>query len=909
MNKKLFDLPFSMMKLVYVLVFVSVFVLSFSIQAQQTNNWYFGSAGGFPNTGIRIDFTSGAPVVSTGIPMLTEEGTSSISSATGAPLFYSDGRSVYDAVTNTTIPGGTGLQGSSSSTQSAIIMPKPGSTTQWLMFTSSANGVAGTWYYTITGTTPTGPFSVGAGTQLAAGGVVGEGLFIIGSTKVGSSFWVIARNQGGAGVVSAWDVSNAGVVTAAPVTSTLSGPAFTNTSFTSGQGTIKSNTCQNQLAFTYGNADVDITDFNTATGQVIANSAKRFSVGSQSYGIEFSSNDLYLYATSLSGSTIYKYTIASSTVVVLGSSAPQEAGQLQTAPDGKIYCAESDATIAANPTTSFLGVIDSPNAAGATYTTNALNVSYVYGGNRSFSYRGLPTFPKSLVVSNPIINPGDGTYCINTAIPLSFTFAGSIDASGVTWTHTGTGGSFTPGAATSTNLSPSITFTSAGAKTVTLSFNDACGRPYTTTRNFTIVSPLVPAGTKTCSGLNSVQLDATGSVPGDYPNYLWYDAPSGGNIVGVGNPVNLLYPNIGAVPPNFYVEVGGSVTTTSSGSNQVIASPNSFTWAANPANYTVSNINVLANRLILKSIDLRPYNGTANGVFSVTIRQGATVLATFNHNVGPSYVDGNTITVPVNLTLLQGSNYSIQLQNVSGMTGGWWGGAWAGATNANQITYPAGTGTNGVFSLVYDYQNYTTIPTCSNRVLVSGTCTLPLDWLDISAQRSSNNSVLVKWSVASQYNNQRFEVQRSTDGVNFTTVGVLPGKGTYSSYDQYEFLDYTSEKGKLYYRVVQYDYDGASSASRVVVAELSAKTLNEVILYPNPANDQFTVTLLSLSDDSGLALVQVLNSIGQVVYSSAVDASRLSSGLVVDAANFPQGAYLVKVTTNEGEWIEQLIKR
>lgn len=911
MNKKLLDLSSFMMRQLSLLALVSVFVWSFSTQAQQTNNWYFGSAAGFPNTGLRIDFTSGSPVVSTCIPMLTEEGTSSMSSATGAPLFYTDGVTVYDGVTNTALPGGTGLLGGSSSTQSAIIMPRPGSTTQWLLFTSGPVGTNGINYYVVTGTTPTGPFSVGAATNLVPGGTVGEGLFIIGSTKPGSAFWVIARDRDNLGGVRAWDVTNAGVVNPVEVTSNLSGGGgFTNTSYTSYIGTIKSNTCQTKLAFTYLNGAVDITDFDATTGQVTAGTARRINVvsgggDSGSYGIEFSSNDAYLYITNLAGGLVYKYDVAANTVATLATlTAGYEAGQLQTAPDGNIYMARRNPVPSSGA--SHLSRINNPNTAGATFTETALLLTGVTCGiNAGFSFRGLPTFPKSLVVNNPVINPGDGTYCVNTAIPLSFTFAGSINASGVTWTQTGGGGTFTPGGATSTSLTPSITFTTTGAKTVTLSFNDACGRPYTTTRNFTITAPETPVGTVTCSG-NNLVLDNPAVDP-DEPNYIWYaNSIATANIIGVGTPFTYVVGSNSALPTNICLSQGTSASATTV-TGRSIAAAHSMPGAANGSPYVSNTINVLADNLILKSFDVKFWVCPA-GALTVTIRNGASTVV-YTQAITISGCATNTIiTVPINTTLPRGNGYTITLTNGSAQ---FYRGSWGTTvTNAGEITYSAeaSAGTTSIANIQYDYRNFSVATACVTTQCYAVGCTLPLDWLDISAQRSAN-SVLVKWSVASQYNNQRFEVQRSLDGIHFTTVGVLPGKETYSPYDQYEFVDYTSEKGKLYYRVVQYDYDGGSSASRVVAAELSSKTFNEVVLYPNPANDQFTVTLSSPSEGSGLTVVQVFNSLGQVVYSSAVDGSILSSGLVVDAANFPQGAYLVKVTTSEGEWIEQLIKR
>ena len=894
-----------MKKIISVILLTLLFVGN--VSAQQTNNWYFGSAAGFANTGIRIDWANPAsPVVSTCIPMLTEEGTSSMSSSTGASLFYTDGVTVYDGVTNTVLPGGTGLLGGSSSTQSAIIMPKPGSTTQWLLFTSGPVGTNGVNYYTVTGTTPTGPFSVSAGINLVPAATVGEGLFIIGSTKPGSSFWVIARDTDNAlGGVRAWDVTTAGVVNATEVTSNLSGTAFINTDYSGSKiGTIKSNTCQTKLAFTYLNGAVDITDFNATTGQVTATTARRINVtstggNSGSYGIEFSSNDAYLYITNLSSGNIYKYDVVANTVASLANlTASAEAGQLQTAPDGNIYMARRNLVPATGAT--YLSRINNPNTVGATFTEFALLTNAgTCAGNAGFTYRGLPTFPKSLVVNNPIISPASGTYCVNTAIALSFTFAGSINGSGVTWTQTGTGGTFTPGGATSTSLSPSITFTTTGAKTVTVSFNDACGRPYTATRNFTITTPSTPVGTVSCSG-NNLVLDNPAVDPNE-PQYIWYkNSISAANIIGIGTPVNYAVGSNSALPTQICLSQGSTATQTS-GSNS-IASSLTLPGAANGSPYVSNDINVLADNLVLKSFDIKFWVCPGASV-GVNIKDGGGT-SVFNQSIPITCVAGSIITVPINTTLLKGNNYTITL------TGGqYYRNSWSAVTNAGEITYgpESSAGTTSIANIQYDYKNFNVVTSCVTTQCYVVGCTLPLAWLSTSAQRE-NDHVVVAWSVASQINNQRFEIQRSLDGIHFETVGIVPGAGTNKSYSAYDFLDFTNEKGKLYYRIVQYDFDGLSSNSGIVSVE-PLKLMHEFALYPNPTNGQFTLTLLSSEQESGQMVIRVYNSIGQEVYGAALQATILSTGLTVDLSSLSQGAYLVKVTTNKGEWIEHLIKK
>ncbi len=164
---------------------------------QQTNNWYFGSAGCTANTGMRLNFTAGNTFLTTGYPLMTQEGSSSISDASGNPLFYTDGTDAWDAATNVKF-NTFSLGGGSSSSQSAIILPKPGNANEWLVTVRKTGTV----------------FSVveGAKVSLVGGGIIGEGLCIIGSTKTNSDSWVIVRDRGTTGQIRAFEVTSAGAV-------------------------------------------------------------------------------------------------------------------------------------------------------------------------------------------------------------------------------------------------------------------------------------------------------------------------------------------------------------------------------------------------------------------------------------------------------------------------------------------------------------------------------------------------------------------------------------------------------------------------------------------------------------------------------------------------------------------------
>lgn len=89
--------------------------------------WYFGEYAG-------LDFNSGSPVALTNGQLSTDEGCTTISDKNGNLLFYTDGSIVYDKSHNVML-NGFGLLGHNSSTQSAIIVPRPNNPNLYYIFT------------------------------------------------------------------------------------------------------------------------------------------------------------------------------------------------------------------------------------------------------------------------------------------------------------------------------------------------------------------------------------------------------------------------------------------------------------------------------------------------------------------------------------------------------------------------------------------------------------------------------------------------------------------------------------------------------------------------------------------------------------------------------------------------------
>src|ERR1044071_1257529 len=120
------------------LALLLLFVANFCPAQKEHNIWYFGNRAG-------MDFNGGPPVVLTNSVMNQWEGCSSVCDTSGKLLFYTDGITVWNR-NHLIMTNGTGLSGNSSSTQSALIVRKPGSSTIYYVFSSDGVGSMGMKY-------------------------------------------------------------------------------------------------------------------------------------------------------------------------------------------------------------------------------------------------------------------------------------------------------------------------------------------------------------------------------------------------------------------------------------------------------------------------------------------------------------------------------------------------------------------------------------------------------------------------------------------------------------------------------------------------------------------------------------------------------------------------------------------
>jgi len=209
-----------------------------------------------------------------------------------------------------------------------------------------------------------------------------------------------------------------------------------------------------------------------------------------------------------------------------------------------------------------------------------------------------------------------------------------------------------------------------------------------------------------------------------------------------------------------------------------------------------------------------------------------------------------------------------------------WGTSWS-VLDVNNTSFGAGlsaTIANG--SLRVDHMT----------IRIYTTSVLPVELVSFNAQQKGNG-VTCSWITASERDTDKFFMERSSDGVNFEPVGMLPAAGNSTQAISYEFRDEHPLNGVSYYRLTTKDTDGATTKSDIVSVNYSAS--GEVTIFPNPASDWTTIMATEGFDE-----IIISNMNGQII--DRIMGTSLQTEQKLNIQDMPDGTYFVCVKSHDG---------
>jgi hypothetical protein len=169
---------------------------------------------------------------------------------------------------------------------------------------------------------------------------------------------------------------------------------------------------------------------------------------------------------------------------------------------------------------------------------------------------------------------------------------------------------------------------------------------------------------------------------------------------------------------------------------------------------------------------------------------------------------------------------------------------------------------------------------------------LPIELISFTGASTQSGNQL-KWSTATEINNDYFDLQRSEDGYNFNSISTTEGHGNSSTINNYSFLDSKPVEGTNYYRLKQVDYNGDFTYSEIIALEFKNEN-SYLSVFPNPTIDNINI---SLSDE--IILVSVYNVLGELIYESKTEGRSETIAL----QHLSNGVYIVKALSADNKII------
>ncbi|OAQ40296.1 hypothetical protein A5893_04910 [Pedobacter psychrophilus] len=340
---------------------------------------------------------------------------------------------------------------------------------------------------------------------------------------------------------------------------------------------------------------------------------------------------------------------------------------------------------------------------------------------------------------------------------------------------------------------------------------------------------------------------------------------------------------------------------------------------------------ITANQVAFVSVGTRTLiyvvDGASNSIRRYWLNSAGAALIFYGPSGSAGFTDGNftnikSITATYNSTLSTGTKAVVDVYVTT------WGNDGTGTETSKLLTFQDaytpgstittyGTGATATANqallastaLVIKeapantlFKSVTFVPTGSTAI---GTGTLPVNLTGFNGKKSGDN-VILNWATLSEQNNSYFDVLRSGNGKDFSSIGKVTGNGNSNGKINYSFTDKTPEFGTNYYHLNQVDFDGKTTPSETVAVNFGFA-------------ENLTLSVSSSTDNSGLTAVintpaivngkiNVISISGQQV--ATVDVSLEKGKNYIDIPSKLQpGVYVITLSSDKGKISQKISLR
>jgi endo-1,4-beta-D-glucanase Y len=543
-----------------------------------------------------------------------------------------------------------------------------------------------------------------------------------------------------------------------------------------------------------------------------------------------------------------------------------------------------------------------------TYSVTAANGAGTYAVIRDSN--GVCSHSDTIIISStlptPALGPDPAALCTVThydlvpgnlaSFPAGTTWQWAVDYSGGTTYNNMTG-------ETNSTLS---NVRVAGRYQLTASI----GGCSSTLDNILITSNL-PTPVDACIGsAGNINLSITN--PGlNGTNYNWYTTAAGSTLAtvtsGSASNTTSITTNVAATT-TFYVQdmsvsagsgsVGPTARLSAGGYTSKGSTTQRIIFSTLLPNVTINKIDVYVVTYATTNLDFTVKAFQSDNVTQIGSTVNTTTITSYPAST-PAY-NLVTLTLPGGLTIpTAGTGYELEVIMSAGTNGNMF--------YSQAVSPPWGTYTSpGInitgnynqandYSFAYNWQySYSSGTVCNRLPVVAevGGCSAaaPVQLVSFYAEKDNSRTIL-NWFTASEINNDYFNIERSLDGINFEVIGKVNGKGNSTGSTTYSFADENTPSGKIYYRLMQYDYNGTATSSYVI--SVNNATTIALQVAPNPFGNA-TEILVSSNIETKVKF-RIMDLSGHAFYEGLHNVNEK----VLIGENMTAGVYILQVQIND----------
>jgi hypothetical protein len=163
--------------------------------------------------------------------------------------------------------------------------------------------------------------------------------------------------------------------------------------------------------------------------------------------------------------------------------------------------------------------------------------------------------------------------------------------------------------------------------------------------------------------------------------------------------------------------------------------------------------------------------------------------------------------------------------------------------------------------------------------------------------RCSGDSIIINWKTAQEQNTNKFTIERSEDGIRWTSIGTVPAAGNSVTERSYSYTDNNPVISNPMYRIAEYDIDRRIQYTNTIRSNCEMK--DNWRLWPNPVQEMLLVNITATAPSS--VIIKVFDSKGSLVRSQQNALLPGSNQLNINMKRLHSGTYHLAVEWDHGQ--------